>query len=107
MLAKNKKISKEAALARTPLVGCESTLVERQLGSARELPDFATMFSGKSAGRRKLLDKQAWKILKKLYPTRRSWSRRSVKCLHCTMEGNARMNEIVWSMINSNASGHY
>jgi hypothetical protein len=51
--------------------------------------------SGKSArARRKLLDKQAWKILKKLYPDSTQLESAVGECLHCTMEEEtARKNE--------------
>lgn len=51
--------------------------------------------NGKSArGRRKLVDKQAWKILKKLYPDSTQLESAVGECLHCTMEEEtARKNE--------------
>lgn len=43
--------------------------------------------SGKSArARRRLLDKQAWKILKKLYPDSTQLESAVGECLHCTLE---------------------
>jgi hypothetical protein len=51
--------------------------------------------SGKSArARRKLLDKQAWKILKKLYPDSTQLESCLGECLHCTLEEETcRKNE--------------
>jgi hypothetical protein len=51
--------------------------------------------SGKSArARRKLLDKQTWKILKKLYPDSTQLESAVGECLHCTQEEeSARKNE--------------
>ena len=45
-------------------------------------------------GRRRLLDKQAWKVLKKLYPDSVSMDTESGECLQCRVEGETAKLEL-------------